>query len=198
MEKTLTFAKVLVLITHAILALTVAIVVATATTRLTSQPLFSPSVIANGGHCAVWSDGVLTCNVRNPSDGVASIAATIEFDCSQKVNGKRDYGSEPYRETVIVEDVPEQGWSTTVISSDGFSRFYKGIANELGKDAEKIVGLAKEGGLSAQDLTDEQRKYVERTPLDVCSLVSVSARYTNAARSNPTASILATLKTLLK
>ena len=56
------------------------------------------------------------------------------------------------------------------MNSEGYSRFYKGIENTLKEASERMVAIAKEGGLTAADLNEKQKAKFTRTVFDVCDM----------------------------
>lgn len=141
--------------------------------------------------CSLWTDGVLTCNAFNPADRPSNVATLVTFTCSASKD-KTDI----YRETVIAEQVPEQGWSSVVVNSEGYSRFHKGIQNQLDDKAQAITDLARQAGVALSDLTDAQRTMLHRTVFDVCEL-KVGPSHLTLTERHRDADLVAVLKNLL-
>ena len=156
----------------------------------------SPSVatlpddaVMEPARCNMWSSGVLTCNIHNAADEPSNVAVLVTVMCKGK-----NIDSSIYRETIIAESVPERGWSSVVVNSDGYTLFYKGIENRLTSHRDEMIRVATAGGLALTDLSGAQRVQMERTVFDVCTLASGEPSLTLTDRHR-NVDFLAALKT---
>lgn len=152
-------------------------------------PVLSAGEKMQPSRCSMWSSGILTCSLNNPAGQPANVATTVSVTCK----GKKV--EDVYRETIIAENVPENGWASIVVNSEGFTLFYRGVKNELKKHREQLLAIAAGGGLSESDLTPQQQAQIARTVFDVCILEASQPVHTLAKRHNDT-DLLTTLKTL--